>query len=400
MGIFDLFKGKNKPKETKEVLLTPPSKTNTDNTTKQFYSIPVADVVRETPDSISVYLAVPSDLETIFAYKAGQYVTLRVSIGGQSHLRSYSLSSYADGFYRIAIKKKQGGAVSGYLLDHCRQGQHLDVFPPLGNFSPRLDNSTQHYFLFAGGSGITPMLSILKAVLHHKKQARIVLFYANKNAESIIYHQEIEALQAQYSNNLTVWYALDLPPAQWTGLTGIYTADTYAQWLQTNYGNSIATDNEAEYFVCGPTAMMQEVQTALLNRVHIAENRFHVEYFDIEKQAHDVRHQMATDDNNNSNPTDSNNNASTKATVILGGKKHVLDINKGQTVLQTCLDKHLDAPFMCEAGVCSSCKAKLVSGKVAMAACYALSEREIAEGYILTCQSIPQTPEIVVSYDL
>lgn len=391
MGLFDFLKGKDKKKNLNDESVQ--AKID-DNLAKQFYALTVADVVHETSDAISIYFDLPPHLQSLFSYKAGQYITLRVIIGEQTYLRSYSLSSFGstDGFFRIAVKQKQGGAVSGYLLKNCHKGQSIDVFPPLGTFSPDINKATTQYFLFAGGSGITPILSIIKALLYEKKQAKIVLLYANKNIDNIIYKNEIDNLQTQYNEQLNVWYILDNAPNNWSGLTGIFQAQNYAEWLQKNYPQR----PNAEYFVCGPTPMMQEVETGMRHKIGIAEQYFHIEYFDIEKQPNDTQARHTNPGNNITTSL----STGTAAEVILGGKKYNFDIPKGQTVLSACMDQHLDAPFMCEAGVCSSCKAKLVAGKVTMTACYALSEREISEGYILTCQSLPQTDKITVNYDL
>lgn len=388
MGLFDFFK----KKQTVEV--TQPQPVAKPLSDKRFYSITVAKVVHETPDAVSIYLDIPADLQTIFTYKAGQYVTLRLNLDDQVYLRSYSLSScpYSNNYYRIAVKRKVGGAVSGWLVDKLQRGDTLEVFPPLGNFTPTLDPYTDNYFLYAGGSGITPMLSIAKTVLS-QTQSNVILLYANRNEDQIIYNLELKELSKEYLNRFFVYHILDEPPAKWTGLNGIFKQADYAQFLRDTF-SGIAI-NRVEHYICGPTPMMQEVQNALTKSLMLTNNVVHVEYFEIEKQPHENQPQTTSTPNN----TNTTNNGA-EATITLNGKKHIINVGKKQTILSACLDAGIDAPFMCEAGVCASCKGKITSGKVEMRACYSLSDKEIKDGYILTCQAEPQTNTVQITYDV
>ena len=386
MGLFDFFK---KEKPTSQPSANPP--------VTGFHSLTVSQVVRETPDAISIYLTIPPNLRTTFAYKAGQYVTLRLVLDGKPVLRSYSLSScpITDDFFRIAVKRKVGGVLSGKLVDTLKVGDRLEVFPPLGHFTPNLNSPTTAYFLYAGGSGITPLLSIAKTVLAGSPTATVTLLYANRNEEQIIYRNEWTQLLQQYSARLSVYYILDAPPANWAGGQGIFRVADYVNWLQQADKDGLAA---AEHFVCGPTPLMQTVEQAL-QQLEVPPNRIHIEYFEIEKQAHEHTAAEVATTIITATKSEGTTGNGTAATVVLEGKTHLVTIAKGDTILNTLLNVGLDAPFMCEAGVCSSCRAKLLSGQVQMRACYALSDKELADGYILTCQSEPQTNEIVVSYD-
>ena len=390
MGLFDFFK--KKPS-------TEPTQADT-AANKQFYSIVVAKVVHETADAVSIYLDIPANLQTVFSYKAGQYITLRINLNNQTYLRSYSLSScpHSNNYYRIAVKRKAGGAVSGWLVDKLQRGATLEVFPPLGNFTPSLDTFTDTYFLYAGGSGITPMLAIAKTVLSQTK-SDVVLLYANRNEDQIIYQLDLIELSKEYEKRLFIYHILDEPPAKWTGLKGIFKQADYAEFLRNTF-SGIAV-NRAEHYICGPTPMMHEVENALTKDLMLPPNVVHVEYFEIEKQPHENPNQTTNKNADNASQSKADKSANTtELNLTIAGKKQVVMIAPNQTILSACLDAGIDAPFMCEAGVCASCKAKVISGKVSMRACYSLSDKEIKDGYILTCQSEPQTDTLQITYDV
>lgn len=383
MGLFDFFKKKKKK-------ATEPSAA-----TKQFYTLKIDKVVKETPDAISVYLHIPSKLKSAYAYQAGQYVTLRVDLNGKQYLRSYSLSSspQVDDYHRIAIKRKPGGAVSGFLCDNLMAGKELNAFTPLGTFTPDLNNTTPNYFLYAGGSGITPMISIAKTLLSQATDSNVQIIYANRNAESIIYKKELEQLATQYGRRFQMVHILDQKTADFNGLQGIFKAADYAAFLKDQFDGRYAN---AHHFVCGPTPMMQAVENGL-KQLDIAKNKVHIEYFEIEKQPNQGEIAQITKPASKSSD---NAKGGATATVIVDKKTHTVTVPKGTKVLDAVLDAGIDAPFMCQEGVCSSCRAKLTDGKAKMAACYSLSDKEQADGFVLTCQLIPETDEITVNYDV
>lgn len=394
MGLFDFFRKKEVKKEKTAKLTT----NNTINNTQQpqFQELTVEKVGKETPTAVSIYFSIPPTLKAAFTYQAGQYITIRQFINGQPILRSYSLSScpLSDDYFRIGVKEKVGGALSGTLVRQTKAGETLAVFPPLGTFTPDLSKNTKHYFLFAGGSGITPLLSIAKTVLTKKLESTLTLIYANRNQESIMYNEELTQLEKKYKDRLDSHYILDEKPNAWTGLTGIFKAQDYAQLLQEKYSAALAN---AEYFICGPEVMMQEVEQGLTQMLQIPTAKVHVEYFTMEKQPTTHQQKLALTPNLKPNTTAQNK---VVATIQLDNTETEVVIPKGETVLEAVLNKGLDAPYMCEAGVCSTCRAKLESGKVQMQACHSLSKKEIAEGYILTCQAIPQTSTLRISYDI
>lgn len=385
MGLFDFLKKKPSPTE-------PPVKASSSPTDRQFYPISVAKVIHETSDAVSIYLDIPPHLVDVFAYQAGQYVTLRLHIADQTVLRSYSLSSSAavHTFYRIAVKRKLGGVASGWLVDHLQRGATLEVFPPLGSFSPPAAPTAKAYFLYAGGSGITPLLSIAHTLLAQNNDTQVILLYANRQPDHIIYRSELDQLAQEYPHRLQLHHIIDQADAAYQGLRGIFTADHYAQFIQQQYAAQYGT---AQHFICGPTGMMQAVEQALTKLLQLPSTQVHLEYFDMDKQS--TQHAPAA-----AATTAATNNTTTTVSLTLAGKQYTLGVPAGETILNACLDAGIDAPFMCEAGVCSTCKARLLSGEVKMRAHYSLSDKEVAQGYILCCQAEPQSKEVQINYDI
>lgn len=393
MGLFDFLKKKTPSPAAETPAITPIKASNLQG----FYELSIANVVHETADAISIYLDIPAHLQAQFQYQPGQYVTLRVDIDNTPYLRCYSISScpYSDNYFRIAIKTKIGGKVSGYLVKNCQKGMLLDVFTPLGNFTPVLNNNTNNYILYGGGSGITPLLSIAKTLLHEKNASFITLLYANRNEASIIYDKELQVLHNQYPNRFAIHHVLDettsTPNTQ--QLKGTFTAQDYANWVR-----NINNFAQAEHFICGPEGMMQAVKQGLSEIARINMAQIHLESFDFSQQSQERGSQHTTAILAN-DITTNGDGLGTNATITINRKQHYIHIEPNNTILTACLDNGIDAPFMCEAGVCSSCRAKLVQGKATMQVCYALSDKEVAEGYILTCQAIPQSNDIEVNYD-
>ena len=397
MGLFDFFKGKSK-KDTSD---------NEDKDSikpeKSFFKLSIDKIVKETDDAISVYFKIPNDLKHFFTYKAGQYITVRQEVNGTAFLRSYSLSSnpLTDNYMRIGIKRKPGGVLSGYLIDHLVKGQKIDVFPPLGNFTPDISQATQTYFLYAGGSGITPLISIAKYLLHATEDTNVVLYFANRTPKGIIYYDEIMDLAALFPSRFEVHFIIDEEMNDYVKkalalepLKGIFYAEDYAREIKSRFPDRF---EDGSHFICGPTPMMQEVEKAL-HQLRVNAGNIFVEYFEIEKQ-YQSSSDLPTIKNPPLIPNPKITEGQTLAKVKLHGQVYSVVIPKGDTVLNACLDSGLDAPFMCESGVCTTCRASLVEGKVEMMACYGLNADEVGKGFILTCQSLPLTEEIEISYD-
>jgi ring-1,2-phenylacetyl-CoA epoxidase subunit PaaE len=351
----------------------------------RFHTLRVKDVRRETADAVSVAFEVPPQQQPEYLFKQGQYITLKLNVAGEEVRRSYSLCSspFSEKELRVAIKEVAGGRLSTYINRELKVGDKIEVMTPMGNFHTVLSgNSKKHYVLFAGGSGITPMMSILKSVLYVEKQSRVTLIYANRNEESTIFKKEIESV-ASSNPNFSVVYIFEHPQQSLPELqTGIVTIPR-AKALLEHYG-CLKAD---EYFICGPGPMMENVKSTL-EGLNIPKEKIHIEYFTSVLDAV----------NKAESGTEASVNASVK--VIQYGVETDFQLDtSGISILEAAIEAGVDAPFSCKGAVCCTCRAKVLEGKVKMDANFALTDQEVAEGFILTCQSHPLTDKVVVDYD-
>ncbi|MCW3077587.1 MAG: Phenylacetic acid degradation protein [Bacteroidetes bacterium] len=351
----------------------------------KFNLLKVKDIRRETADAVSVAFEVPPTLQIAYQYKQGQYITLKLNIDGEEVRRSYSLctSPHSENELRVAIKEVPGGKVSTYINKTLKVGDSMEIMTPMGSFYSSLNGGAKkNYVLFAGGSGITPMMSILKSTLYIEKQSTITLIYANRNEESTIFKNELDNLVAA-NKNLKVVYVFDAPQQQMPELqTGIITKEK-ATALIENFGGL----NADEYFICGPGPMMENVKQAL-EGLKIQKEKIHIEYF------------SAVVDTTVKKEVDKNSIVNSKITVIQYGIETQMDLStNGSSILDAAIDAGVDAPFSCKGAVCCTCRAKVLEGEVKMDANFALTEDEVAQGYILTCQSHPLTEKVIVDFD-
>jgi len=351
----------------------------------RFHNLKIKDIRRETSDAVSVAFEVPPQQQPEFLFKQGQYITLKLNIKGEEVRRSYSLCSspYGEREWRVAIKEVPGGKVSTFINRELKVGDLMEVMTPMGNFHTVLSgNNTKNYVLFAGGSGITPMMSILKSILYVEKQSTITLIYANKNESSTIFRTELDHLAAT-TTRLKVVYVMDQPETKISDLqTGIVTVEK-ALALVENFGGV----NASEYFICGPGPMMENVKTAL-EKLKIAKEKIHIEYFTAVIEAVN-KAEAATGGNVNA-----------KVKVLQYGIETEFDLETGGlSILEAAIEAGVDAPFSCKGAVCCTCRAKVLEGKVKMNANFALTDAEVEEGFILTCQAHPLTDKVVIDYD-
>jgi ring-1,2-phenylacetyl-CoA epoxidase subunit PaaE len=351
----------------------------------KFHSLKVIDVVRETADAVSVAFEVPANLKQDYKYKQGQYLTLKFNIKGEDLRRSYSICSSPldENELRVAIKKVRDGRVSSFINDSVKVGDVVEVMTPMGNFFTEMKpGNKKNYILFGGGSGITPMFSILKTVLKSEPQSRIILFYGNNEEPSIIFKKQIEQLAIANSDRLNVVHILNTAPiGHPENLKGLMTKEKNIELI--NGFVDKAADNE--YFICGPGPMMENV-VAALKELKINESQIHIEYFTAPVNVEDVK------------PSE-NTASGASAIIIIDGDEHIVVLEDNETVLEAALRIGLDAPYACQGGSCCTCRALLQEGKVEMAVNYALSASEVKQGFILTCQSRPTTANVVVNYD-
>lgn len=351
----------------------------------RFHTLKVKDIKRETSDAVSVAFEVPPQQQPEYQFKQGQYITLKMTVGGEEIRRSYSLcSSPYEKELRVAIKAVKGGKMSTYINGELKVGASIEVMTPMGSFYSVLSGGNKKkYVLFAGGSGITPMMSIVKSILYVEKQSTVTLIYANKDEASTIFKTEIDGL-ANNNPNLKVVYVFDQPQTKISDLqSGIITADK-AKALIENFGGV----NADEYFICGPGPMMENVKTTL-EGLKIAKEKIHIEYFTAVIDA-------VNKAENNALGAD----VKSKITVLQYGIETNFELKTSSiSILDAAIEAGVDAPFSCKGAVCCTCRAKVLEGKVKMDANFALTDAEVEEGFILTCQSHPITEKVVIDYD-
>lgn len=357
----------------------------------KFHKLKVADVTRETADCVSIAFEVPEALKSEYKYIQGQYLTIKLNVNGEEIRRSYSLCSSpaVDKELRVAIKRVKDGRGSNFLNENVKPGDELDVMTPMGNFYSELDPSNKRvYVLFAGGSGITPMLSIIKTTLQAEEGSKVILFYGNRDVPSVIFKKKLDELEARHSDRLKVYHILEQPADADSDelFKGLLTPEKTRSLVE-----KFVPAGDNEYFICGPSAMMDCVKQAL-HHLNIDDKKVHIEYFTASADA--VK--TATKIEDTKHPF-----IESQVTVVLDGEETTFTLKPdGPAILDAALDADLDVPFACKGAVCCTCRARLLEGKVHMDMNYALSDAEVAAGFILTCQSHPLTPVVKVDYDV
>jgi ring-1,2-phenylacetyl-CoA epoxidase subunit PaaE len=366
----------------------------------EFFKLSVKEIRPETTDTVTIEFDIPMELADAFAYRQGQYVTLSHEFAGQALRRSYSMSSSPlDSKLAITVKKVPGGKFSTWLHDTVKQGDLLSVAPPEGRFfAPLNPEKRRTYYLVGAGSGITPLMSIIKTTLETEPMSAIFLLYGNRNEESIIFRDELDRLSDRYVGQFHVEYVLSQPKKEgggglfgifkksssnWQGKTGRITGKMVHEFLDEQLARG--PEHDCFYFMCGPGSMTDDVKSVLLER-GIAAKQIYTEHFA----------------NANHVPGEFNTGTGGEKRVIvhLKGERIELPVPSGATILDVLIKAKYDPPYSCTAGACSTCMAKLVSGKVTMDACYALDDDEIKAGYILSCQSRPETDVVELTFDL
>ncbi len=360
----------------------------------RFHELKVEEVHRETPDSIVVGFEVPGSLKDNFQFTQGQYLTLKMTLNGEEVRRSYSIcSSPVDDELKVAAKKVEGGKMSTYLNEQLKKGDMVEVMEPMGNFFTYLDeNNAKQYVAFAAGSGITPVISILKTVLHKEPKSSFTLFYGNRDSLSIIFKHRLEKLMDKYGDRLEVIHILSREEGGEPLQKGRID-ESKARQLLDEY---IEGEGEAEYFICGPEGMMNNV-TAVLEERGIDKKQVHIELFTspINSEADIEEKKKAREEQQ-----EENDDGTAEVTVLLDDEENTFELDyHGDVILDAALEEDIDVPFSCKGAVCSTCKARLVEGKVEMDENHALTDEEVEEGFILTCQSHPRTSKVKVDYD-
>jgi ring-1,2-phenylacetyl-CoA epoxidase subunit PaaE len=352
-----------------------------------FAPLRVAAVERLTTDSVALTFEVPPELREQYAFSPGQHLTLRTTIDGEEVRRSYSICSPpSSGTLRIAVKRLEGGVFSGRTIQQIGVGDVLDVMRPAGRFGVRLDPAqAKRYAAIVAGSGITPVMSILAAVLETEPASRFTLVYGNRDAGSVMFLEELADLKDRYPDRLQLVHVLSREERDAELLTGRIDDAK----LDTLLSSVIPPDAVDEWLLCGPFELVEQVRARLLAR-GVPQRRVHLELFHVEGEPVPVR------------PRSSGGAAdadSAEVTVRLDGRTTTFRMPPEGSVLDATLAVRTDAPYACKGGVCGTCRAKLVEGKVEMARHYALDDDELEEGFVLACQSVPVTPKVVVDFD-
>lgn len=351
----------------------------------KFVPLKVVRVIKETPDASTVVFEKP--LDNSFQYKAGQYLTLKLDVNGESIRRAYSLctSPYTDAEMAVTVKRVEGGRASSYIHASLKAGDILEVFPPMGNFTIVPDpGKARHLILFGGGSGITPLMSILKTILATEPQSRISLIYGNRDEEAIIFKRELDALTDAHPDRLRIIHILSDPSPTWIGMKGLPMRHVILGIVQDLMN---ADRMPKSYWICGPSPMMEEAQAAL-GFLGVGRELIHREVFTATLPEVDAEAKAQAEAKR----------GDYTITVRLDGVEKRVLVKNNQTVLEAVIAEGMDPPYACQMGVCCTCRAMRHAGKVEMEEDEGLSDTEIAEGYILTCQSHPLTPDVVIEY--
>jgi len=348
-----------------------------------FYTLGVKQIVQETPETVSLLFEIPPSLKETFRYREGQYLTLRKQIDGEEIRRSYSFSSSPlEQDLKITIKQVPNGRMSTYINQELKEGDTLEVMPPMGRFySDSFPVEGKSYFLFAGGSGITPLFSIAKTVLHANPLNAVWLLYGNQNEDATIFREELQALEQEFGSRFAVQHVLGQvsgeTPFQLEPWPGIMDESIIHRFLNRHRPQHL----HKEYFVCGPTPMMKAVER-ILQEKYVPKKTVHLEYFvsNAEANADTIKGKRA------------------RLTAHLPDQTVDTWIPEGQTVLDALLNDGYDIPFSCRSGNCATCLGKCHPDQVKMRTNMTLEDDEVAQGMVLPCQAVPVTDAIEIDY--
>jgi ring-1,2-phenylacetyl-CoA epoxidase subunit PaaE len=354
-----------------------------------FHPLEIIELKRETEDCVGITFAVPAELRETYRFAQGQHVALRATLGGEELRRTYSLCTHAgDERLRIAIKRHPNGRFSTWANKHLVLGNRVDVLAPAGSFRTQLDPAAQRlYVAFTGGSGITPVISNVKTILASEPRSRCILFYANRTTASIIFREELEDLKNRYFTRFAVHHFLTREQRD----VELYNGRIDAAKTTALCRGLIPVAAVDAFFLCGPGTMNDDVSNAL-QAAGASHSRIHAEWFTTTTPVHEASIASAA----------TPSTARCNVTVVLDGVSSEYDMaigGMGESILDAALARGLDLPYSCKAGVCTTCRAKLMEGKVDFAVNYGLEPYEIEDGIILTCQSRPLSERVIVDFD-
>jgi ring-1,2-phenylacetyl-CoA epoxidase subunit PaaE len=354
---------------------------------EHFHALRVAEVVPETAEANSIRFEVPPELRERFAFKAGQHLTLRTMLNGEEVRRNYSLCTHpSDGDWMVTVKRIGGGLFSNWVGDRLKAGDTVDVMPPHGSFTCEFDaTKSRHLVGIAGGSGITPVMSLIRTLLREEPQSRFTLLYGNRDSSSVIFLETLAGLKDKYLGRLEIYHFLDAEEQDIELFNGMLSGERLEEAIPALVPDASEVEG---WFICGPGPMMDAAEGALLDR-GVPKGRIHIERFTADRPAGAVAKEMAQLQTQAEGVT---------VAVTLDGRTRRIPFTAGN-ILDSARASGLPAPFACKAGVCATCRAKVTKGKVEMAVHYGLTDEEVADGYVLTCQSVPVGDGVAVDYD-
>jgi ring-1,2-phenylacetyl-CoA epoxidase subunit PaaE len=354
---------------------------------EHFHALRVVEIVPETADANSIRFEIPGNLRDRFAFKAGQHLTLRATIDGEEVRRNYSLcTAPTDGDWMVTVKRIGGGIFSNWVRNQLRPGDTLDVMPPHGSFTTEFSAlKARHLIGIAGGSGITPVMSLIKTLLREEPESRFTLLYGNRDSSSVIFLETLAGLKDKHLGRFEIYHFLDAEDQDIELFNGMLDRERLDEAIAALVPDAAEVDG---WFICGPGPMMDAAEGALLDR-NIPKERIHIERFTADRPVGAVAREMAQLQTQAEGVT---------VSVTLDGRTRRVPFTAGN-ILDSARASGLPAPFACKAGVCATCRAKVTKGKVEMAVHYGLTDEEVADGYVLTCQSVPVGDGVAVDYD-
>ena len=357
-----------------------------------FHPLRVRAVEPDTSEAVIVSFDVPPELRDVFGFTQGQYLTLRHTVDGQDLRRSYSIcAGVDDGELRVAVRKVRGGVFSHWINAQLKPGDQLQVMAPQGRFFVPTDRAARRHFVgIAGGSGITPILSIMKTVLAREPHSRFTLLYANRTLQSTMFKEELEDLKNRYLARLSLHHVFSDEPTDSPLNMGLMNRDKVAEFL----GSLLPPATLAHVFICGPYQMNDEAEAALL-AAGVPEERIHIERFGVAPNAAGQAAVGAVE--HVAQPGDAE---LSRVVIVRDGLSREIEFRKAQpSILDAAAAAGLEVPFSCTSGVCGTCRAKLIEGQVRMERNFALDKADVAAGFVLCCQAHPLTERVVLSFD-
>jgi ring-1,2-phenylacetyl-CoA epoxidase subunit PaaE len=360
-------------------------KTEVQHSGPRYYDLKVKEVVHETKEAISIVFEHPANQK--IQYKSGQFLTLIIPVGGKEIRRAYSLCSspFVDENLAVTVKRVENGAMSNWLPENVKPGSSVRIMEPMGQFTTdfKKDNK-RHLIMFAGGSGITPMMSIIKSTLTQEPDSIVSLIYCNRDVDSIIFKEELARWETKFEGRLHVIHILDNAPMNWQGYSGLLNHDMLLKLFKRIPDWGI--DNTT-YLMCGPEGMMKNVEN-LLAESNISEEKIFKESF--------VQGTIDKDQKKVEAKAEDGALKAREVTIRYDGQEYKVLVPANKAILETALDQGIDLPYSCQSGLCTACRGKALSGKVKLDEEEGLSQSERAEGYVLTCVGHPLTDDVVI----